>query len=129
MLATLLVLVLMTFKVHATQIRRAHARLEAIAIAERLLSDWAAKDAFPVVGAQQNVSGKEGLSWRIVAVDSNGYQSPIGTAIRLEVITATENRKDHVLASADLVVPGRVYSAAPASSSAATSQSAAGATR
>jgi hypothetical protein len=111
LLATLLASILVAFGGHAAQIRVARDRLTAIDAADRLLTEWMSRNVFPAVGTEQSLAGTEGWNWRLVANEtanvSAGIQQPGVASVRLDVFRTKDAGQVEVLASVDLVGPGK----------------------
>lgn len=111
LLATLLASILVAFGSQAAQIRAARDRLRAVEMADRLLSEWSSQNAIPAVGTEQSLPGTNDWRWRIVAGESAELESSGVSSVRVDVFRSKETGTDQVLASVDLLVPGRAGSA------------------
>lgn len=106
LLAMLLVLILSSFRVHASQIRSAKQRMEAIRRADSLLTVWSASGGIPPVGEQEPIPERPGWSWRIVRGTGSDELYQIGaSAIRLEIVDSQDQQEKLPLASVELLVP------------------------
>lgn len=107
LLATLLASILVAFGSQASQIRTARDRLTAIEMTDRLLAGWSSQNAMPAIGTEQSLAGTNNWRWRIVACDSTELEASGASSIRVEVFRSRSTGADQVLASVDLLVPGK----------------------
>jgi type II secretory pathway pseudopilin PulG len=107
LLATLLAAVLVAFGIHAGQIRLARDRMTAIGVADRLLSDWSSQNAIPAVGTEKSLSDTVDWGWRLASIESSELAQQGLSSIRLEVFRSLPTGDRQILASVDLVVPGK----------------------
>ena len=106
LLALLLVLILLSFREHAAQIREAKFRAVAMREADSLLSAWTASGSIPAVGDEQEIVDHPGWQWRIVSVPGREGLSQIGAGVvRLEIVSSSDVARVHPLATVELVVP------------------------
>ena len=113
LLATLLVSILMAFSAHAGQIRAAQDRLQAIEIADALLTRWTASDGIPAVGREDAVPGSEALWWRIVVSPSVAPSATGLHTVRLEVFERPANAPQRIVTSTDLFLMDKPSEATP----------------
>lgn len=111
LLATLLASILVAFGSQAAQFRGARDRLMAVELADRLLCEWNSQNAIPAVGTEQTLHGTNDWRWRIVAGDSANLAASGVSSIRVEVFQFKQTGIDQVLASVDLLVPGKAGAA------------------
>ena len=106
LLSTLLVMTLMSYRSHATQIRSAKDRMKAIRAADELLSLWMASSSLPRVGQQEGLSGTPGWYWRIMPVEPSQDLTVMGAAsVRLEIVDTNGTTGERMLARVELLVP------------------------
>lgn len=102
LLSTLLVASLLAHGRHARQIRAAQEKLDAISVAEALLSEWNAAGQTGAPAREGRVSGRPELAWRWDVLESPELR-PLGAAIgRLEIVSVTGKP----LAAVDVVTSG-----------------------
>jgi type II secretory pathway pseudopilin PulG len=107
LLATLLAAILIAFGSQAAQMRKSRDRLKAVVLADRLLADWSSQNAFPDIGSEQGLEGTKDWRWRLVNATSAELDTTGPSTIRLDVFRPIGGNPDQVLASVDLLVPGR----------------------
>jgi hypothetical protein len=107
LLATLLATVLVAFGIHAGRIRLARDRMAAIGIADQLVLDWTSQNAIPPIGAEKSLPDTKEWGWRMVAGESSALAQQGLSSIRLEVFRSQVTGDRQLLASVDLVVPGK----------------------
>lgn len=105
LLATLLVMILLAFRAHATQIRQAQDRLEAIRLADTLLAvAWSGSGTLHA-GQQAELPDHPGWLWRVVP-----GASPLppalsgGTIVQLEIVAREPGVSDRRLTQVELLV-------------------------
>ena len=104
LLATLLVSTLAAFRAHASQVRSAKNRLAAIAVADRLLSEWMNAGTLPGIGETEDVPDTKGWRWRIVRPEPTMELRRLNAlAVRLEIVDSEPTPS--VLTSVELLVP------------------------
>jgi type II secretory pathway pseudopilin PulG len=107
LMATLLAGILVSFGNQAAQMRKSRDRLKAVELADRLLGDWSAQNAIPAIGTEQTLEGTKDWRWRLAEANSTDLDTVGLAAVRLEVFRRIVGTPDQVLASVDLLVPGR----------------------
>ena len=107
LLATLLASILIAFGSQAAQMRKSRDRLRAVQLADRLLAEWSSQNAFPALGSEQKLEGTKDWRWRLGNATSADLDNAGLSSIRLEVFCPLAGSPDQVLASVDLLVPGR----------------------
>lgn len=107
LLVTLLVSILMAFGLHASQIRSAKDRLEATAVADKLLTAWMAGGTLPTVGERELIDTEDGNTWWRI-VEGSGDRQPMGLhTIKLEIVQRSPGMQESVLTSVELFVMER----------------------
>jgi len=107
LLATLLASLLIAFGSQAAQMRKSRDRLKAVELADRLLADWSSQNVIPEIGSERSLEGTKDWRWRLVNANSAELDAIGSSTIRLDVFRPVGGNPDQVLASVDLLVPGR----------------------
>lgn len=107
LLATLLASILIAFGSQAAQMRKSRDRIRAVQLADRLLRDWSSRNTIPAIGSEQSLEGTKDWRWRLVDASSDDPDAAGLSVVRLEVFSPIASTAEQVLASVDLLVPGR----------------------
>lgn len=110
LVASLLVAVLVAYDRLAKQTLRGRLRLEAIAAAEQLLSDWSMTQPMTLPAAEGTVAGNQQLKWRLVSRSQEGLD-PWGVQVAtLKVYDGAPDDQKQALATLEFLttalVPG-----------------------
>lgn len=103
LMASLLVGILMACGRHIQQTKRAQKRLEAVALADGLLTSWAGNPEH-FLATEESSSTKSGLYWRLRAVEGQRIPDIFGVeVIRLEIMDAESKEEPTPLVAVELV--------------------------
>ena len=108
LMSTLLVGILTACGRHTRQIKRARQQLVAVALADRLLTEWARdpEQRFPDNGCDP--SDESGLSWRWRIVEGSNVPETMGIEIvRLEILGTKFHEEEKPLVAVEIVRPLR----------------------
>jgi type II secretory pathway pseudopilin PulG len=113
LLSTLLVGILKAYGNHVRQIKRAQQKLEAIALADRMLGEWFKNPGWNILNGNYNgntnvnkKSNEPQLTWRTYTVENRDLQKTLGVKIvRLEILNTVPAKENDILTAIEVLVP------------------------